>query len=210
MIPLLLQAWRDGYDVDTRKLRTVGLSSWRGPTTRLAYDLIGRFSDVKSPSRVGLPAARSPGARRAARDAGARAALSRTHAVGGIPPVRGAVRGRSAGRRPVVYGMRQLLNLFTRALFDFSAVPLHVGLWLGGSAMILSVLYLVFSSCGSSSARPPRRLGLNGVRHALPEFDHLTFGGSSASSSRGSRRSAGPSDVCRRPLGAPVAADDGR
>ena len=48
MIPLLLQAWRDGYDVvHTRKLRTVGLSSWRGPTTRLAYDLIGRFSDVE-------------------------------------------------------------------------------------------------------------------------------------------------------------------
>ncbi len=42
------------------------------------------------------------------------------------------------------YGLKQLFNLFARALFDFSSLPLHLGLMLGGAAILLSTLYFVF------------------------------------------------------------------
>ena len=41
------------------------------------------------------------------------------------------------------YGLKQLFGLFTRSLFDFSSVPLHAGLVLGGIALGLSALYLL-------------------------------------------------------------------
>ena len=49
---------------------------------------------------------------------------------------------RAAGKSQ--YGLKQLLNLFARALFDFSSLPLHLGLVLGGIAIVFSALYLIF------------------------------------------------------------------
>jgi polyisoprenyl-phosphate glycosyltransferase len=145
MIPLLLQAWRDGYDVvHTRKLKTVGLSSWRGPTTRLAYDLIGRLSDVEILPQASDFRLLDKHALDALRGMPERTRLYRglTRWVGfrqcAVPYVAEA---RAAGRSQ--YDFRQLLGLFTRALLDFSAAPLHAGLWLGASAVVLSALYLV-------------------------------------------------------------------
>lgn len=146
MIPLLLQAWRDGYDVvHTRKLRTVGLSSWRGPTTRLAYDLIGRFTDVEILPHASDFRLLDRQALEALRDMPEHTRLYR-----GLTPWLGfrqcavpyVAEARAAGRSQ--YSLRQLLGLFTRALLDFSAVPLQVGLWVGATTLVLSVLYLLF------------------------------------------------------------------
>lgn len=146
MIPLLLQAWRDGYDVvHTKKLKTVGLSSWRAPTTRLAYDLITRVSEVDILPQASDFRLLDRQALDALRELPERGRLYR-----GLTPWVGfrqcvvpyVAQARAAGESQ--YGLRQLLNLFARALFDFSAAPLKVGLWLGGAAMLLSVLYLLF------------------------------------------------------------------
>jgi polyisoprenyl-phosphate glycosyltransferase len=146
MIPVLLQAWRDGYDVvHTKKLKTVGLSSWRAPTTRFAYDLIARISEVEILPHASDFRLLDRHALEALREMPERGRLYRglTPWVGfrqcAVPYVAEA---RAAGESH--YGMRQLLNLFARALFDFSSAPLKIGLWLGGTAMLLSILYLVF------------------------------------------------------------------
>jgi dolichol-phosphate mannosyltransferase len=49
---------------------------------------------------------------------------------------------RAAGKSS--YTLLQRLNLVARQLFDFSSLPLHLGLILGGSAIVLSMLYLIF------------------------------------------------------------------
>jgi dolichol-phosphate mannosyltransferase len=42
------------------------------------------------------------------------------------------------------YGLRQFFALFTRALFDFSDASLHIGIVLGGTALVFSFGYLLF------------------------------------------------------------------
>ncbi|MET0624210.1 MAG: glycosyltransferase family 2 protein [Pyrinomonadaceae bacterium] len=146
LIADLVAAWRQGYDiVHTRKLQTVGLSRRRSVTTDIAYSFIARVaqvsiipnaSDYRLMDREALDAIRSlPESGRLYR---------------GLTPWIGfrqcvipyAAAERAAGTSQ--YGWKQLLNLFTRALFDFSSLPLHLGLALGGSAIVLSAVYLLF------------------------------------------------------------------
>src|SRR4029079_3892507 len=48
LIPVLVDAWRKGYDVvHTRKLSTEGLSPWRKIVTKMAYKAISRVADVE-------------------------------------------------------------------------------------------------------------------------------------------------------------------
>lgn len=146
LIAGLVAAWRQGYDiVHTRKLVTEGLSRRRSVMTDLAYRLISRVaqvsiipnaSDYRLLDRQALDAVRSlPENGRLYR---------------GLTPWVGfrqcvipyAAAERAAGKSQ--YGWKQLLNLFARALFDFSSLPLHLGLALGGGAIVLSALYLIF------------------------------------------------------------------
>jgi glycosyltransferase involved in cell wall biosynthesis len=142
----MLAAWREGYDVvHTRKLVTEGLSPAREVTTRMAYRLIQRVSRVMI-----IPHASD--FRLMDR--------SVVEAMRGLPETNRLYRGltpwlgfrqcvlpimaakRAAGHSQ--YGLRQLLSLFSKAFFDFSSAPLHLGLFLGGAAVGLSVLYLIF------------------------------------------------------------------
>ena len=41
------------------------------------------------------------------------------------------------------YGFKQLFGLFARALFDFSNIPLHLGLVVGAIALGLSLIYFL-------------------------------------------------------------------
>jgi glycosyltransferase involved in cell wall biosynthesis len=142
----LIQAWRDGYDiVHTRKLETTGLSLRRSLTTRIAYrmvsmisqvEIIPNASDYRLLDRQALDAIRSlPENGRLYR--GLTPWIGFRQCV--IPYVAAE---RAAGTSQ--YGLKQLFSLFSRALFDFSNLPLHLGLVLGGVAVGLSTLYLLF------------------------------------------------------------------
>jgi len=146
MIPRLLAAWAEGYDVvHTRKLTTEGLSRWRDVLTRLAYRLISRISEVEiiphaSDYRV-LDAEALDAVRRLPEHA--RLYRGLTPWVGFrqcVVPYVAAPRAAGTSQ----YGLKQLVSLFARAFFDFSRLPLHLGLWLGAGALALSVLYLLF------------------------------------------------------------------
>jgi glycosyltransferase involved in cell wall biosynthesis len=146
LLHTMLEAWREGYDVvHTRKMATEGLAAGRSVATRLAYGFVGRVSQVKIipqasdyrlMDRQVLDAVRSL------------PELGRLYR--GLVPWIGfrqcvlpyVARQRAAGTSQ--YGFKQLLGLFTRALFDFSTVPLHIGLVVGGIALALSLLYLLF------------------------------------------------------------------
>ncbi|HEU4566249.1 MAG TPA: glycosyltransferase family 2 protein [Gemmatimonadaceae bacterium] len=146
LLATMLGAWREGYDVvHTRKLATVGLSTRRSLVTRWAYrlismvaqvDLIEQASDYRLLDRSVLDALRSlPETGRLYR--GLTPWLGFRQCV--LPYVAAE---RAAGTSQ--YGLRQLFGLFTRALFDFSDVPLHAGLVLGGIAIGLSALYFLY------------------------------------------------------------------
>jgi dolichol-phosphate mannosyltransferase len=146
VIPQLLAAWREGYDVvHTRKVLTQGLSPTRDVTTRVAYRLIQRVSkvaiiphasDFRLMDRSAVDVVRQlPETNRLYR--GLVPWLGFRQCV--IPIVAAE---RAAGRSQ--YGTRQLLGLFAKAFFDFSSAPLHVGLFLGGIAMAMSALYMLF------------------------------------------------------------------
>lgn len=146
VIPQLLAAWRAGYDVvHTRKLVTEGLSMTRDLTTRVAYRLIQRVSkvtiiphasDFRLMDRSAVDVLRQlPETNRLYR--GLMPWLGFRQCV--VPIVAAE---RAAGRSQ--YGVRQLLGLFAKAFFDFSSAPLHVGLLLGGAAVVLSALYMLF------------------------------------------------------------------
>ena len=146
MITTLLAAWAEGYDVvHTRKLMTEGLVRWREVATRLAYRMIARVSDVEIIPHASDFRALDAEALDAVRKLPEHARLYR-----GLTPWVGfrqcvvpyVAAPRAAGTSQ--YGFKQLLALFARALFDFSSVPLHLGLWLGVAATGLSVVYLVF------------------------------------------------------------------
>jgi polyisoprenyl-phosphate glycosyltransferase len=146
VIPQLLAAWREGYDVvHTRKLVTEGLSKARDLTTRVAYRLIQRVSkvtiiphasDFRLMDRSAVDVLRQlPETNRLYR--GLMPWLGFRQCV--VPIVAAE---RAAGTSQ--YGVRQLLGLFAKAFFDFSSAPLHVGLLLGGAAVAMSALYMLF------------------------------------------------------------------
>jgi glycosyltransferase involved in cell wall biosynthesis len=146
LIAQLLEAWRQGYDiVHTRKLETAGLSYIRRTTTWLAYKIISRVSDVGIIPNASDYRLLDRQALESVRSLPENARLYR-----GLTPWIGfrqcvipyVAAERAAGTSQ--YGLKQLLNLFTRSLFDFSSLPLHLGLMLGGIAITLSTLYLIF------------------------------------------------------------------
>jgi glycosyltransferase involved in cell wall biosynthesis len=146
LIASLVAAWQAGYDiVHTRKLQTHGLSRTRAIPTRIAYAIVQRVSqtrlipnasDYRLLDRQALEAIRSL-------PEGGRLYRGLTSWVGFrqcVVPYIAA--DRAAGTSQ--YGFRQLFGLFSRALFDFSNLPLYLGLLVGGIAICLSALYLVF------------------------------------------------------------------
>ena len=145
LIGAMLDAWRAGYDVvHTRKLDTRGLSARRSLSTRVAYRILDRISQVKI-----IPHASDYRLiDRQVLDAARRLPES-SRLYRGLVPWLGfrqcvlpfVARERASGTSQ--YGFGQLMGLFTRALFDFSNVPLHAGLFIGGIALGLSVLYFL-------------------------------------------------------------------
>jgi glycosyltransferase involved in cell wall biosynthesis len=147
LLPVLVDAWRRGYDVvHTRKLSTEGLPVWRRLVTKLAYAAIGRVAQVEI-----IP------------DASDYRLLDRTalHALTVLPERHRLYRGLIPWigfRQAVVpyeaqaraegesrYGVRQLVQLFTRSFFDFSSAPLHVGIVMGVITVILCSAYVVYA-----------------------------------------------------------------
>lgn len=142
----LVDAWREGYDiVHTRKLETAGLSRRRGVSTRIAYALIARLSQVEIIPNASDYRLLDRQAHGAVLSMPERVRLYRglTPWVGFRQCVVPYVAAERAGGTSQ-YGFRQLFGLFSRALFDFSDLPLHLGLIIGGVAISLSTLYLVF------------------------------------------------------------------
>ena len=146
LIPEMLDAWRAGYDVvHARKLDTVGLPPLRSAATNLAWGIVRRVADVpiiaqggdfRLLGRKALEAVRKlPEQRRLHR--GLVAWIGLDQAV-----LSYVARARGAGTSQ--FSLRRLLSVFGQALFDFSSLPLYVGLFLGGIAVVLSVLYLLF------------------------------------------------------------------
>jgi dolichol-phosphate mannosyltransferase len=146
LLPVLIDGWRQGYDVvHTSKRSTDDLGVVRSLVTRLAYRMIALVSRVpvvphSSDFRL---------LDRAARDA-VRTMPERGRLYRGLTPwvgFRQAVVGFDAPRRAAGasnYGVRQLVGLFGRAFFDFSAAPLYVALIAGAAAIAGCVGYLVF------------------------------------------------------------------
>ncbi|MFN2399758.1 MAG: glycosyltransferase family 2 protein [Gemmatimonadaceae bacterium] len=142
----LFEAWRQGFDVvHTSKLVTKGLSPVRSFTTRIAYRLISRVSQVDIIPQASDFRLLDRTALEAIRALPEKARLYR-----GLTPwvgfrqcvVRYVAPERAAGTSQ--YGFKQLLGLFMRAFFDFSDAPLHIGLLIGTAAVGLSTLYLMF------------------------------------------------------------------
>jgi dolichol-phosphate mannosyltransferase len=142
----LLCAWRAGYDiVHTKKVSTAGLSWYRRVATGLAYRIVTKVaqvsiiphaSDYRLFDRVALAAIRTlPERGRLYRGLAAWVGFRQC-----VVPF--AASARSAGTSH--YGLRQLGTLFMRSLFDYSDVPLYIGLVLGTIAVAISMLYAGF------------------------------------------------------------------
>lgn len=146
VIPTLLDAWRQGYDVvHTRKIETDELGGIRRLVTRLAYRAIGATANVEFIAQASDFRLFDAHAQEAIRELPERGRLYRGLArwVG----FRQAVVPFHAARRVAgspSYGFRQLASLFGRAFFDFSNVPLRSALVLGSAAVVLCFGYLVF------------------------------------------------------------------
>lgn len=146
VIPTLLQAWQQGYDVvHTRKVATADLGLIRKFVTRLAYGAIHATANVEFVVQASDFRLLDARAQQAIRELPERGRLYRGLArwVGfrqAVVPFRAA--RRVAGSPS--YGFRQLASLFGRAFFDFSNVPLRLALFLGTTAIVLCIAYLVF------------------------------------------------------------------
>ena len=146
VIPTLLDAWRQGYDiVHTRKVETAELSGLRRFLTRLAYGAIGATANVEFIAQASDFRLLDARAQQAIRELPERGRLYRglSRWVGFRQAVVPFQAGRRAAGSPS-YGFRQLASLFGRAFFDFSNVPLRAALVLGTVAILLCMAYLVF------------------------------------------------------------------
>ena len=147
MLPVLFGAWREGYDVvHTRKLSTEGLSLWRRWTTALAYKLIRRVAEVEIIPEASDFRLLDRTAQKAVTAMPERNPLYRGLSlwVGfrqAVVPYEAAARAEGESR----YGLRQLVQLFSRSFFDFSNAPLHVGLIAGGFTVFLCGAYALFT-----------------------------------------------------------------
>jgi len=146
LIADLLDGWRQGYDViHTQKTSTEDLGVVRRWVTRLAYRLIGVVADVPLIPQASDFRLLDAEARDAVAELPERTRLYRglTPWVGfrqGVLPYTAAARLDGKSR----YGLRQLVGLFGRAFFDFSAAPLYVALVVGAAAIALCATYIVF------------------------------------------------------------------
>lgn len=147
LIPVLVEAWRYGYDVvHTRKLSTEGLSLWRRLATKFAYAAIGRVAEVEIIPEASDFRLLDRTALRAV------TALPERHRLyRGLTPwigFRQALVPYEAGARAEGeshYGLRQLLQLFARSFFDFSNAPLHVGVVMGSLTILACFGYVVYT-----------------------------------------------------------------
>ena len=142
----LLDAWREGYDiVHTRKESTDELGFVRRWVTRFAYRAIALVSSVPIIPQASDFRLLDVTARDAVAELPERGRLYRglTPWVGfrqAVMPYVAPARARGKS----TYGVRQLADLFGRALFDFSGAPLHVALVVGAAAIALCLAYLAF------------------------------------------------------------------
>jgi dolichol-phosphate mannosyltransferase len=146
MLPFLLDAWRQGYDVvHTRKVSTVGLSAWRRAITPVAYSFIQRVAGIRIIPHASDYRLMDAGVLEALRALPEVARLYRglTSWVGFRQCVVPYVAAERAGGRSQ-YSLRQLLTLGARSLFDFSDAFLHAGLVVGSLGVLLSAVYLAF------------------------------------------------------------------
>lgn len=145
MLKALVDAWRQGFDVvHTRKLRTSGLSTWRGVQTRLAYALIRRVAGIRIIPQASDFRLVDAAALRALRHLPETRRLHRglTVWIGFrqcVLPFEAPAR--AAGQSQ--YSFRQLVTLFARSVLDFSDTFLYLGLVVGGLALGLSGLLLM-------------------------------------------------------------------
>jgi dolichol-phosphate mannosyltransferase len=146
LIPTLLDAWRQGYDVvHTRKLETAEAGRLWKLVTVVGYRAIGATSNVEFIAHASDFRLLDARAQQAVRELPERGRLYRGLArwVGfrqAVVPFRAAPR---AAGSPT-YGFRQRMSVFSRAFFDFSNVPLRSALVLGAAATVLSFAYLLF------------------------------------------------------------------
>jgi len=147
LLPRMIELWQQGYDVvHTRKVSTEGLSVWRRVMTKLAYrairrvaqvEIIPEASDFRLLDRAALDAlTKLPERQRLYRGL--------TRWIGfrqAVVPYEAESRGAGSSR----YGIRQLLQLFSRSFFDFSNAPLHVGIVLGLVTITSCVGYVAFT-----------------------------------------------------------------
>lgn len=146
VIPVLLDAWRQGYDVvHTRKLATEGHGWLRRVAERVGYGAIRATSDVEFVVQASDFRLLDAHAQLAIRELPERSRLYRGLArwVG----FRQAVVPFNAGPRVAgspSYTLRQRISVFGRAFFDFSNVPLRLALFIGAAAIVLCAAYLVF------------------------------------------------------------------
>lgn len=146
MLPALLDAWRQGYDVvHTRKVSTVGLSAWRRAVTPVAYSFIQRVAGIRIIPHASDYRLLDAGVLDALRSLQEVARLYRglTSWVGFRQCVVPYVAAERAGGQSQ-YSLRQLLTLGARSLFDFSDAFLHAGLVIGSIGILLSAIYLAF------------------------------------------------------------------
>jgi polyisoprenyl-phosphate glycosyltransferase len=159
LIATLLAGWREGYDViHTQKSSTEDLGHLRKWTTRFAYRSISAVASVPLVPHASDFRLLDAEARDAVAELPERARLYRglTPWVGlrqGVLPYTAAARADGKSR----YGFRQLLQLFGRAFFDFSAAPLYVALVVGAVTIALCAAYIVFVLLAASFGKsiPP-------------------------------------------------------
>jgi glycosyltransferase involved in cell wall biosynthesis len=148
LIPVLVDAWRQGYDVvHTRKLSTEDLSLWRRVTTSFAYRMISRVADVEIIPEASDFRLLDRTAQKAVAAMPERHPLYRGLAlwVGfrqAVVPYKAGARAEGESR----YGLRQLMQLFSRSFFDFSNAPLHVGVVVGGLTIFVCLCYAVITA----------------------------------------------------------------
>ena len=144
MIRLLLDAWREGFDVvHTRKVTTVGLTGWRKIVTPVAYYFIKRIAGIRIIPQASDYRLIDAAALEALRSMPEVARLYRglTSWVGFRQCVLPYVAAERAGGESQ-YSLRQLVTLGARSLFDFSDIFLHAGLIAGSVGVLLSSIFV--------------------------------------------------------------------
>lgn len=143
MIPQLIDAWKNGYDVvHTKKITTEDLGTLRTTVTKLAYSMIQYVSStpiIPHSSDFRLMSKDAFMAMLEFREShrlhrGVASWVGFSQAV--LPFI--AVK-RFAGHSN--YGFKQLFSLFTRAFFDYSNLPLMLSLIIGSAGMLFSLCY---------------------------------------------------------------------